>query len=121
MVAQTRNAGSSKANVGRALLWVGSLVFLAETWVLFRWLGEFWQSSGASAFGWVAALGTAVQKSAAALAWNQGVVLAAAVKVLVLCCPLVVVAVGIAMLRKAAVSEAMEQAVCEATPAKERR
>ena len=47
------------------------------------------------------ALGAAAQKVLSLLVWNQGLLLAAMAKVLVLSCPLLVIAVGIQMVRQA--------------------
>src|SRR5690242_10879321 len=90
---------SGKAKAGRALLWLGSVVFLGEAWMLFGALNEFWQRSGAPSLGWMVGVGAAVQKAVSFLVWNDGLLLAVAAKVLVLCCPLLVIAVGIGLMR----------------------
>jgi uncharacterized membrane protein len=88
------------------LLGLGSLVFLAEAWMLLGQLNEFWQRSGAASLGWMVGVGAAVQKAVSFLVWNDGLVLAVAAKVLVLCCPLLVIAVGIGLMRSSKFAQA---------------
>ncbi|HWZ97845.1 MAG TPA: hypothetical protein VN025_08800 [Candidatus Dormibacteraeota bacterium] len=90
---------SDKAKVGRLMFWLGSLVFLGESWLLIARLAEFWRGSGAASLGLVAALGVVAQKALSILVWNQGLLLAAAVKVLVLCCPLVILFAGFVIMK----------------------
>jgi len=99
---------NGKAKAGRALLWVGSLVFLAEVWMLLGELNAFWQGSGAASLGWMVGVGAAVQKAVSFLVWNDGLLLAVAGKVLVLCCPLLVIAVGIGLMRSSEFAQAGE-------------
>lgn len=101
MQAQTKAGLESRAKLGRWLLWLGSLVFLGESWLLIARVVEFWQGSGAATLGWMAALGATAQRALSLLVWNQGLLLAAIAKVLVLCCPLLVIAIGIGMVRQA--------------------
>ena len=103
---QGKASGNAKA--GRALLWAGSLVFLAEAWMLLGALNEFWQRSGAASLGWMVGVGAAVQKAVSFLVWNDGLALAVAAKVLVLCCPLLVIAVGIGLMRSSEFAQAGE-------------
>jgi hypothetical protein len=121
MQERTQKGLGSKAKLGRWLLWLGSLVFLGESWLLIARAVEFWQGSGAATLGWVAALGATVQKVLSLLVWNQGLLLAAMAKVLVLCCPLLVIAVGIGMMRQANLIEANESSVDSSAAKEERR
>lgn len=100
----TKEEGA-KAKAGRALLWAGSVVLMGEAAFFLMQLSALWQASGAATLGCVAALGTMVQKMVAFLAWHDGLLLATAAKVLVLCCPLLAIAVGMRMLRKAQYAE----------------
>jgi hypothetical protein len=99
MRGQTSKARADKAKLGRLLFWVGSLVLLAESWLLITRVSQFWNGSGAATLGWMAGLGALVQRALAVLVWNQGLLLAALAKVLVLCCPLALVCAGIVILR----------------------
>lgn len=108
MQGQTQTRSASKANVGRWLFWVGLMVFAAESWFLIMRMAEFWRGSGAATLGWTAALGATAQRAMSLLVWNQGMLLAAMAKVLVLCCPLVVLVAGISMMRQANLIEAGE-------------
>jgi len=101
--ASTRANG--KATAGRVMLWVGAVVLLGEVWMSVTQLNEFWQGSGAASLGWMAALGAAAQKAVSFLVWSDGLVLAVAAKVLVLCCPLLIIAVGIGLIRKAELAQ----------------
>ena len=113
----TKEEGA-KAKAGRALLWAGSVVLMGEAAFLLMQLSALWQSSGAATLGCVAAAGTMIQRMVAFLAWNDGLLLATAAKVLVLCCPLLAIAVGIGMLRGAQYAEKPNAA---GTTAKEER
>jgi hypothetical protein len=106
----TAEGFSGKAKTGRVIFWLGMLVFAVESWLLLARLAEFWSGSGAATLGWMAALGAAAQHTLSLLVWNEGMLLAAMAKVLVLCCPLVVIAVGFGMMRQSEVSEARETA-----------
>ncbi|MBS1841957.1 MAG: hypothetical protein JSS69_17245 [Acidobacteria bacterium] len=119
----TVNAGgfSGKAKTGRVIFWLGTLVFAVESWLLIGQVAEFWRATGAESLGWMAAVGMAAQRALALLVWNQGLLLAAAAKVLVLCCPLLVIAVGFGMMRKANYMETSETAGQSATVKEERR
>ena len=110
-----------KANTGRMIFWLGTLVFAVESWLLIGQAAAFWRATGAESLGWMAAVGMATQKVLALLVWNQGLLLAAAAKVLILCCPLLVIAVGFGMMRKANYMEASETAGEGATAKEERR
>lgn len=99
MRGQTRKEQAGKARLGRVLLWVGFVVLLGESWLLISRFSELWNGSGAGTLGWMAALGALTRKALAVLVWNQGLLLAALAKVLVLCCPLALVCAGIAILR----------------------
>ena len=99
MRAQTNKRIGGWANVGRMFVWVGSLVLVGESWFLIARAGEFWSGSGAATLGWVAALGALVQKALPVLVWNDGLLLAAMAKVLVLCCPLVILFAGFVMMK----------------------
>jgi hypothetical protein len=117
----TSEAGlGGKAKAGRVMLWVGSIVLLGEAWMLLAQANEFWQGSGAAALGWTAAVGAAVQKAATLIVWGDGVLLAVAAKVLVLCCPLLVMAVGIGLTRSAELAHAGEFAAKSARAEEER-
>jgi hypothetical protein len=109
-----------KAKAGRVMLWLGSIVLLGEAWMLLAQVKEFWQGSGAAALGWTAAVGAAVQKAATLIVWGDGVLLAVAAKVLVLCCPLLVMAVGIGLTRSAELAHAREFAAKSARAEEER-
>lgn len=112
---------SGKAKTGRVIFWLGTLVLAVESWLLIGQAAEFWRTAGAESLGWMAALGMATQKALALLVWDQGLLLAAAAKVLVLCCPLLVIAVGFGMMRKANYAEAVEAAGQSLTAKEERR
>jgi len=101
MQAQTNKRIGGWARVGRTLVWVGSLVFLGESWLLIAQATEFWRGSGAATLGWVAAIGALAQKALPVLVWNNGLLLAAMAKVLVLCCPLVILFAGFVIMRSA--------------------
>ena len=120
MQGQTKKGFGGKAKTGRMIFWLGTLVFALESWLLIGVAVEFWRATGAESLGWVAAVGIATQKAMALLVWNHGLLLAAAAKVLVLCCPLLVIAVGFGMMRKANYVEVSETAG-QATTAKEAR
>ena len=111
---------NATATVGRVMMWTGAVVLLAEAGVLFERLKEFWQGSGAASLGWMAALGAAAQKAVSFLVWNDELLLAVAAKVLVLCCPLLIIAVGIGLIRKAGVAQARKFAG-KSTQAEEER
>ena len=112
--------GSGKAKTGRVIFWLGTLVFAVESWLLIGQAVEYWRATGADSLGWMAAVGMATQKALAILVWNQGLLLAAAAKVLVLCCPLLLIAVGFGMMRRANYVEVSETAG-QGTTAKEAR
>jgi hypothetical protein len=120
MKGQMSKAHERRAKLGRALLWAGSLVLLAESWLLIERVIAFWRGSGAATLGWVAALGALAQRALSVLVWNQGLQLAAMAKVLILCCPLLVIAVGLGMVRRSNLVEASES-TGELSPAKEER
>ena len=107
MQGQTQTRIASKANIvakakmGRWLFWVGSAVFVVESWFLIARMAEFWQGSGAAALGWVAGLGATAQRVFSLLVWNQGMLLAAMAKLLVLCCPLVILFAGFVIMKSA--------------------
>jgi len=109
-----------EATAGRVMLWLGAAVLLGEVWMLLMQLREFWQGSGAASLGWMAALGAAAQKAVSFLVWNDGLLLAVAAKVLVLCCPLLVIAVGIGLIHKAESAQARKFAA-KSTQAEEER
>ena len=120
---KTQRGFGSKARAGRLgqwLLWAGSAVFAVESWLLIARAAEFWQGAGAASLGWMAALGAMAQRVLSLLVWNEGMLLAAMAKVLVLCCPLLVIAVGMNMVRQANLIEAGESSV-DAQAAKEER
>jgi len=96
---QANRAQASKTKLGQALVWLGSLVFFGESWLLIAQANEFWKGSGAATLGWMAGLGALAQRALSVLVWNQGLLFAALAKVLVLCCPLVLVFVGIVIVR----------------------
>ena len=110
---------NGKATAGRVMLWVGAVVLLGEVWMLLTQLSEFWQGSAAS-LGWMAALGAVAQKAVSFLVWNDGLLLTVAAKVLVLCCPLLIIAVGIGLIRKAELAQARKFAA-KGTQAEEER
>jgi len=83
-------------------------------------LEAFWQLSGAASLGWMAALGAATRKAVSFLVWNDALLLAVAAKVLVLCCPLLVIAVGIGLIHKAESAQARKFAA-KSTQAEEER
>ena len=112
--------GEKATTTGRVMLWVGAAVLLGEVWTLLTQLSEFWQGSGAAALGWMAALGAAAQKAVSFVVWNDGLLLAVAAKVLVLCCPLLVIAAGIGLIRKAELAQARKFAA-KSTQAEEER
>ncbi|HLZ12696.1 MAG TPA: hypothetical protein VKP58_08925 [Candidatus Acidoferrum sp.] len=109
-----------KAKAGRVMLWLGAIVLLGEAWMLLAQINEFWQGSGAAALGWTAAVGAAVQKAATFLVWGNGVALAVAAKVLVLCCPLLAIGVGMGLMRSAQLAQAGEFAAKSARAEEER-
>lgn len=117
---QTGTAKESKAKVGRILLLAGLVILVGESWILLGQAKELWVGSGAATLGYMAALGALTQRVLSILVWNQGALLAAMAKVLVLCCPLVVIAVGLGMVRRANVLEASGGAE-EISAAKEER
>jgi len=90
MQAQTNKRIGGWAKLGRVLVWVGSLVFVGESWLLIAQASEFWRGSGAATLGWMAAIGAWHRKVLSVLVWNHGLLLATMAKVLVLCCPLVI-------------------------------
>lgn len=114
-----QDGANGKAKTGRTLLGVGAAVLLGEVAFLLMQINAIWQSSGAKTLGWVAAAGATVQRMMALVTWNDGLLLAAAAKVLVLCCPLLAIAVGIGMLRKAQYAQELDAA--SATAEEERR
>jgi hypothetical protein len=114
-------AMSAKAKTGRAIFWLGTSVFAVESWLLIGQVVKFWEGSGAATLGWLAGVGAAVQKLLSILAWNQGLLLATLAKVLVLCCPLLVIAVGFGMMRAANYAEANQTAGESVTAKEERR
>jgi hypothetical protein len=121
MDAKTKKAGmSGKAVAGRVMLWVGASIFLGEAWMLLAQLNAFWQGSGAAALGWTAALGAAVQKAVTIMVWSDGLLLAIAVKVLVLCCPLLAIGGGIGLMGSAQFARASEFAEKNARAEEER-
>ena len=120
MAEQTKAGSLSKAKAGRALLWAGSLVLLGESWLLLEWARQIWAASGATTLGYAAGVAALAQRGLSILVWQDGLVLAAMAKVLVLCCPLLVVAVGLGMVRKANMLEASNSAE-EISPAREER
>lgn len=99
MQEQTSKAQAGKAKLGRTLVWLGALVFFVESWLLIVRASEFWNGSGAATLGWMAGIGALAQKALSVLVWNQGLLLAALAKVLVLCCPLVLVFAGIVIMK----------------------
>jgi len=111
---------NGKATAGRVMLWVGAVVLLGEVWMLLTQLNEFWQGSGAASLGWMAALGAVARKAVSFLVWNDGLLLTVAAKVLVLCCPLLIIAVGIGLIRKAELAQARKFAA-KNTQAEEER
>jgi hypothetical protein len=111
----------AKAKTGRVIFWLGTLVFTAESWLLIGQAAKFWEGSGAATLGWMAATGAAVQKLLSVLTWNQGLLFATMAKVLVLCCPLLVIAVGFGMMRGANYAKASETAGESVTAKEERR
>ena len=113
------NEAGAKAKTGRGLLWAGSVVLMGEAAFLLMQINAIWQNSGAKTLGWIAAAGATVQRMMALLAWNDGLLLATAAKVLVLCCPLLAIAVGMGMMRKAQYVE--ESDAASATAEEERR
>jgi len=126
MQAQTTKMVSAKAmgaqaKTGRVIFWLGTLVFTVESWFLLGQMAKFWEGSGAATLGWMAAAGATVQKVLSILAWNQGLLLATLAKVLVLCCPLLVIAVGFGMMRGANYAEANQTAGENVTAKEERR
>jgi hypothetical protein len=121
MQAQTTKMVSAKAKMGRLVFWAGTGVFAMESWLLIQQVAKLWEGSGAQTLGWLAAFGAMVQKVLSVLVWNEGLLLAAAAKVLVLCCPLLVIAVGFGMIRKANYLEARESAVENVTAKEERQ
>jgi hypothetical protein len=116
---RTAKEAGAKAKTGRGLLWAGCAVLMAEAAFLMTQINAIWQASGAKTLGWVAAAGATVQRLMALLAWNDGLLLATAAKVLVLCCPLLAIAVGMGMLRKA--QYAQESDTASAAAEEERR
>ena len=117
MSSQTKRTAKelgAKAKTGRGLMWAGSLVLMGEAAFLMMQVNAIWQASGAKTLGWAAAAGATVQRVMALLAWNDGLLLATAAKVLVLCCPLLAIAVGMGMLRKAQYAEESDAAVAAA-------
>ena len=106
---QEKASGAAKA--GRALLWIGGVVLLGEAAFLLSQLNVYWQSLGAASVGTIAGIGAAAQKAVTFLVWNDGLLLAAMAKVLILCCPLLAIAAGIGLVRKAEYAEARESAV----------
>ena len=117
----SEKAIGAKAKTGRAIFWLGTLLFAVESWILIGQVANFWKGSGAATLGWMAAVGATVQKVLSVLAWNDGLLLAALAKVLVLCCPLLVIAVGFGMMRGANYAEASETAGESVTAKEERR
>jgi len=115
-----QDKASATATLGRVMMWTGAVVLLAEVGLLFERLNKFWQGSGAASLGWMAALGAAAQKAVSFLVWNDGLLLAVAAKVLVICCPLLIIAVGIGLARKAELARAREFAG-KSTQAEEER
>ena len=109
-----------KATAGRVMLWVGAAVLLGEAWMLLAHLEAFWQGSGAASLGWMAALGAAAQRAVSFVVWNDALLLAVAAKVLVLCWPLLVIAVGIGLIHKAESAQARKFAA-KSTQAEEER
>ncbi len=107
-------AGARAAKTGRGLLWAGSAVLMGEAAFLMTQISAMWESSGARTLGWVAAAGATLQHIMALLTWNDGLLLAAAAKVLVLCCPLLAIAVGMGMMRKAQYAEESDAASAKA-------
>src|SRR5262249_27472832 len=120
MTEQTRSGSKGKGKVGRALLWSGSLVLLVESWLLLEQAREIWAASGATTLGYAAGVAALAQRVLSILVWQDGLLLAAMAKGLGLCCPLVVIALGLGMVRKANVLEAGSKAE-EILPAKEER
>jgi len=111
---------NGKATAGRVMLWVGAVVLLGEVWMLLTQLSVVWQASGAESLGWMAALGAVARKAVSFLVWNDGLLLTVATKVLVLCCPLLIIAVGIGLIRKAELAQARKFAA-KNTQAEEER
>jgi hypothetical protein len=121
MQAHTTKMLSAKAKTGRVIFWLGTLVFAVESWLLIGQVVQFWEGSGAATLGWIAGVGATVQKLLSILAWNQGLLLATLAKVLVLCCPLLVIAVGFGMMRGTNYAEANQTAGESVTAKEERR
>ena len=117
---QTKAGSMSKARTGRAVLWAGSLVLLGESWLLLEQAREIWAASGATTLGYAAGVAALAHRVLSILVWQDGLLLAAMAKVLVLCCPLLVIAVGLGMVRKANLLEASSNAE-EISPAREER
>lgn len=117
-----RGLGSKEqaGRMGRWLLWAGAAVFAVESWFLIGRAVAFWQGSGAMTLGWMAAVGVAAQKVLSLVVWNEGLLLATMAKVLVLCCPLLVIAVGMQMVRQANAVE-VEESAADAPAAEETR
>ena len=120
MKEQTKSGSKGKGRVGRALLWAGLLVLLGESWLLIEQAREIWAASGAGTLGYAAGVAALAQRVLSILVWQDGLLLAAMAKVLVLCCPLLVIAVGLGMVRKANLLEASSNAE-ENSPAREER
>ena len=72
----SEKAMGAKAKAGRAIFWLGTLVFAVESWLLIGQVANFWRGSGAATLGWMAAVGATVQKMLSVLAWNDGLLLA---------------------------------------------
>src|SRR5262249_61589575 len=101
MTEQTRSGSKGKGKVGRALLWAGSLVLLGESWLLLEQAREIWAASGAATLGYAAGVAALAQRVLSILVWQGGLVVAAVDKVLALCIPLLGIAVGACIVRKA--------------------
>ena len=94
--------GTGRPVLGKALLTLGGIFLVAQV-ALFSWhVAQYWDRAGVQAAGAFSAAGMAAVHVVNTVAWNPGAALAGLVQVLVLCWPLLLVAAGIALLRKSA-------------------
>lgn len=91
---------SSFWNLGKPLLLAGALLLILQASAVAHQVVAIWQHAGSEIYGWLPALGMTAHELFENTFWNHSWPLAAMARLLILCWPLLLLAVGIVLHQK---------------------
>ena len=97
MVGVLEGKTAQRQKAARVLLAIGGIALFAQLTALWLEASADWGLSAEGSLGWLGALGMAALQMVDFLAWNPNGILLSVTRLLLLCCPVMVMLAGVAL------------------------